>query len=501
MEKALVKKSGIIKLKSKFFLNRALTYFSFLLIPLWLQKAQSMNFLFQGILMLMYVLFMCSQWYLLGKEIDHRLKIYFRANSSIDRILYRLLLGNVIILVYFNLVSLLPDQFYKHFFWGTWILLGLFYSWPTRGKIIEESVTSQLEEFKFLDSFEKTVTVLSVIMFLVTVPEVAQFDNIEALKLYFDPNELFHQQFWNFLRLNYYPFLDYPNLYSLSWSLHFYFVGLGFYLLALYGILRFFVSRRLSILGVFAVLSTWSFAKILEIHYSASISTTFSILWIWALMFSTKSSTYRAGFFIGLINFLGCLINMNFIVLFPVQLVLLTLFLMKERTRWYRRQALKYSILGGGLTLIAFFSHSQEVNMLNGIELSSLKSQFFKYIDQKSFFWLSFLGFAMIGFHNFAKNKQKFLNQVRIDSIKLNELLISLSTILVIAIFIEKDLINSFGLLWVLVFFSVFPLEWIFQSISRLRSKRNIIFVLYILICLLDSHFEGRIKIIAKMFR
>ncbi len=54
--------------------------------------------------------------------------------------------------------------------------------------------------------------------------------------------------------------------------------------------------------------------------------------------------------------------------------------------------------------------------------------------------------------------------------------------------------------MWVLTVFSLIPLEWIFQSISRLRSKRNAIYALYILVCLLDSHFEGRVRIIGKMF-
>jgi hypothetical protein len=121
-----VNKSGIIKLKSKFFINRAVTYFSFLLIPLYISKTVELNQFFQTIIIIFYLLFMAGQWYLLGKEVDHRLKIYFRANSSIDRILYRLILGNVVILLYFNLLALLPDEMLKHFFWGTWVVLGLF---------------------------------------------------------------------------------------------------------------------------------------------------------------------------------------------------------------------------------------------------------------------------------------------------------------------------------------------------------------------------------------
>jgi hypothetical protein len=92
------------------------------------------------------------------------------------------------------------------------------------------------------------------------------------------------------------------------------------------------------------------------------------------------------------------------------------------------------------------------------------------------------------------------ISQVRINGIKLKELIISIFIIFFLALTIERQLVESFGLLWVLVFFSLIPLEWLFQNISRLRSKRNMIYVIYILICLLDSHFEGRIKILSKLF-
>jgi hypothetical protein len=446
---SLANKSGIIKLKSKFFLNRALTYFSFLLIPLFLPQAKGVSTALQTLLMLLYVIFMSAQWYLLGKEIDHRLKIYFRANSSIDRILYRLVLGYIILLIYFNMINLLPEFAHQSFFWGTWIVLGLFYSWPTRGKIIEESVTSQLEEFKFLDSFERTVTGMSLIMFLVSIPEIASFGNIEVIKLYFDPNESFHGQFWNFLNINYLPFRAYPKLFSLSWSLHFYFVGMGFYLLSLYGILRFFVSRRLSILGVFAALSTWSFVKILEFDVNASVTTTFSILWIWSLMFCTKSSTYRAGLFIGLVNYLGCLLNPSYIVLLPIQLILIYLFLIRERTKWYRKQTLKYSIMGSFLSIIAFFSHGEEKKFFNQLKFDELLSMVGTYLEQKAFFWLSAFGLILAIMYSFTKMRIKFFNGLRLDVFKLNELMISISIIVILSLVLEKDLLRFFGLIWI----------------------------------------------------
>lgn len=65
----------------------------------------------------------------------------------------------------------------------------MFHSWPTIGKIIEDSMTNQLGELSFLDSFEKTVFLLTLMTFMISVPELALIENIEALKLYLDPNK------------------------------------------------------------------------------------------------------------------------------------------------------------------------------------------------------------------------------------------------------------------------------------------------------------------------
>ena len=75
MDKTLVKKSDILKVKYKFFINRLVTYFSFLLIPLWIQTTLEMNLALQSVILVLYILFIGGQWYLLGKEIDHRFGI------------------------------------------------------------------------------------------------------------------------------------------------------------------------------------------------------------------------------------------------------------------------------------------------------------------------------------------------------------------------------------------------------------------------------------------
>jgi hypothetical protein len=166
MDNTLENNSGIARLKWKFFTYRAVSYFSFLCIPVFVQKGMHLGMGFQALFMSLYILFIVSQWFLLGKEIDHRFKIYFRVNSSIDRVVYRLFLGMIFFVILFNFISFLESRWIANSFWIIWISLGLFYSWPTRGKIIQESVSSSFGEFKFLDGFEKTLLSLILLMFI-----------------------------------------------------------------------------------------------------------------------------------------------------------------------------------------------------------------------------------------------------------------------------------------------------------------------------------------------
>lgn len=499
MENALVKKSSIVIEKSKFFVNRLLIYFSFLLIPVWIQKSLEINIFAQSLLMLAYIMFMAGQWYLLGKEIDHRLKIYFRANSSIDRVLYRLLIGNATMMIIFNLMTFIPEGIVRHFFWGLFVVLGLFYSWPTRGKIIEESVSTQFTEYKYLDAFEKTVLFLTIAMFLTSMPSFPFLSNLETLKLIVDPEEKMHGQIWNFLYMNFYPFRRFPHLVNLGWSMHLYFVSFSLYLLAFYGIMRFFISRRLSILGLFALISTWSFSLFLKKDPYVAASTCFSILWVWSILWCVKSSTYRSGLMYGLLCYVGVVLNFNYIFLFPLGLSLLYFFFLKENTDWYRSQFVKYSTLGMFLILLTMITHVD----LRFFEDTYTFKQLFTYLaivlKRKAFYGIAIIGFFSILIMVFT-NKRRTLSVLALDVKRLREFCVLIICLLVLSLLVEKDYVQSFGILWFVVFLCILPLEWIFQSISRLRSRRNFIYMIYVLVCLLDSHFEGRIRILYNFY-
>ena len=498
MENTLVNSSNIFKLKWKFFTYRVVSYFSFLLIPVYVQKGMHIHPGAMALMMTLYILFIVSQWFLLGKEIDHRLKIYFRVNSSIDRVVYRLLLGMFFFILLFNLINLLDSKWIYNSYWITWAILGLFYSWPTRGKIIQESVSSNFGEFKFLDNFEKTLVALVLIMFIFTLPDLPPLVNIEMLKLYFDPLEKVGNPLWNFLLINYYPFKTYPELFRLAWSLHFYLVGMGMFLLVFYAFLRFFVSRRLSLLGVFALVSSWSFSKTLTTNIEFSMMTTYSLIWVWTILWVTKSSTYRAGLFMGLVSFWGTLLNPGFAFLVFFQIAFLVLIFLRDRTLWFKRQLLKYALFGVVLTILRLLSHTDLLEPLHSIDFGFFR-QIALELDRKGFFILGLFGLVLVTLKVYWP-KLAFIKEFQIERESVNIFLISFATYVLFSLFWDDSLIIGFGTMWPLAFLSLVPLELLFQSLSRARSSRNMIYLIYILICLLDSHFEGRVKVFLKIF-
>lgn len=497
--KALENRSGIIKEKAKFFLIRAISYFSFLLIPIWAPKSLNLRPYQLCLVMSCYIIFMAAQWFLLGKEIDHRFKIYFRVNSSIDRIIYRIFLGMFFFVILFNFLSFLPNKWIYNIFWSIWIFLGLFYSWPTRGKIIHESVSSNLSEFRFLDSFEKTLFFLIVLTFVVSIPQAPILYNNEALKLFFDPYEKFSGQFWNFLTVNYFPFKRYPLLLKFSWLMHFYIFGVGSFLLIFYAIMRFFVSRRLSMLAVFVIVSSWSFVKINESNLGNVFSASYSIMWVWSLIWVSKSSTYRAGLFLGLFCYWGSLLNYTYSYLGPILIFLIYLFYLEDKTPWFRKQLLKYTSFGLAMSFCTYFF---QVNYFEVHTIDYVKpiNNFFSIINRKSFFSLSYVGFIFY-FLKITNTKISFLKEIGIPLANLRQIGASLLVLVSFGLFIENNLLLGLTNLWVLAIFSVLPIEVLFQSISRLRNRRNFYYLIYIVIALLDSHFEGRVKTFIQLFK
>jgi hypothetical protein len=496
MENILDRDSTVFVLKSKFFLFRVIGYFSFLFIPIYAQKYFNSTPWLKFVMMLFYLLFLISQWFLVGKEIDHRLKIFFKVNSNMDRVLYRTITGLIVFIFYANLISLFPHKWIYNFYWITWTVIGVFFSWPTRGKIIRESVTSNFTEFKFLDSFERTTLVLTMIMVIFSIPKIQNLTSIIKFMHYFDPSSSFSPMLWNFLKVSFYPFTVRPELFLIALNMHFYFVFQVLFLLTFYALLRFFFSRRLSLLGIFALVSSWGYAVILYKEPGSSLSMTFSLIWVWSMLWVARSSTYKTGLFLSLVNCLGVIVNPHFAFLILLQIPLFLWVFFKPETKWFRRQFLKYSMFGYVLSLgILFFHHKYGVPNLGTSVLNEILFHFRK----KAFLILSFLGVLILIIKSF-KSKRGIFHDFYFDQSRLVEMMFFSLIFFLLNFFWIGLGATSFLIVCLLIFLSLIPLELLFQKTSRLRSSRNMIFVIYVLICLLDSHLEERIKIFLKLF-
>ena len=119
-----------------------------------------------------YIFFFIGQCFLIGKEVDHRLKIHFKVNSTIDRLLYRILLGQCLIIFIFGVIGFFSNEIQQFSYWLFWVGFGVFFIWPTRGRIIRETMAGEFKEFKFLDSFEKTLFFMILVMLFVSLPKV-----------------------------------------------------------------------------------------------------------------------------------------------------------------------------------------------------------------------------------------------------------------------------------------------------------------------------------------
>jgi hypothetical protein len=186
------------------------------------------------------------------------------------------------------------------------------------------------------------------------------------------------------------------------------------------------------------------------------------------------------------------------ILFLPVTLLAMYFVFLGDKTRWYRAQWLKYNLLGGVIALFVFTTKLSVISpsWFNFSELYLVVSD---YMYRKAFFVIAPMGLILTIAYYFGK-AQVLLTVVNFDKYKFKEITFGILSILVFGIVSHVNLLDGFSLIWILSFLALIPLEWIFQSISRLRSKRNLIYALYILVCILDSHLENRIRIVAKMF-
>lgn len=497
---SLFDKNSLLLIKSRFFLTRLVTYFSLLLLPVWIPKLVPMHQFFHYLVILLYLMFLFSQWYLLAKEIDYRFKIHVKTNSSMERTLYRILVGQTFMIFYFSMLGFIPSSIINHFYWGTWVVLGLYYSWPTRGKIIQESVSTNFSEYRFLDSFEKTTLFLLVLTVLISIPFIPIFESITVLKLYIDPQSFLHNSYWNYLHLISYPFQKFPQLLNLSFILYIYFVSTIILLLSLYSLMRHFISRRICLLGTYIITSCWAFSKGMQLNFLEILFSSATLSWIWVSFWMLRSGNYRSGLIAGIICAWLSMLHPGLYFFYWLQMLFLFYISKSNITLWYKQQLFRYTTLGGIYAFLIFITHQDHQLFFRNLgQWFSWYQPHLVTIVSKSYFAIIPVGLVLF----FIKRKtitQSMLWQNFIGGHRAYDLVVLILMSFLLGFLVFPPIFGVYMLLAIITFLSLFPLEQILVFVQQAKSQRNMIFLSYLLLCLLDSNMEGRVKILISQF-
>lgn len=445
--------------------------------------------------------------FFLGELIDFQFKIFFQVNSSLDRFIYRLCTGYI---SQSTLVHLLQQilgvngvfaPMYFTIFMAIIGILCIVVSWkknlPFHYKHYHQPNSKNFFELRFLDSFEKTLLFLCIMFFCFSFPEIRYIlPTTEQLWNYLDPYNNLGPIHTISLEIFYHNVLVSPKIFQSVILEHKYIVDYGLFLLINYSFFRYFFSRRCALLGVFALLTTWRLARIMALDFGVFIQSQFPLYWVWALIWSIKGKTYRSGLFVGLVAYWGLTLHFYYLFLIIPSLWYFYHLAQKElldRTVWFNRQHFRYFILSFMCCSTLFLFNNTRpkqliMDLVFGFNYMPLWKTLTHFYLDKAFFIITV--FAIIS----------FLPPLRRPIFYDKSLLILSSIILLIFIILASFTTKHSGLLMdpiiatTLTFLALIPLEWFFLVYSRTRSKRNAIYVIYILICLLDSHFEGRVK-------
>jgi len=438
-----------------------INFLKFFILPLGLIKLHSsinINFSIDYIfafLLTIYFLFICN---VQGFLLDRKFKIYYRLNSSIDRPLYRMIFGLSFFHLLMMLGSLINTEFHKTFILVVWITIGILYCF-VKEKRKSQDLVNLLQEYKNFDYFEKLSLVIFLIIAFISFPGVVELKDTASYFSFYDPENLLTRSIRIFFSDSLLVFMK--EGFNLEFHFYlFYFVFILIIPTCFYSLLRHFYSRRLSLLGILTFISAW------------------------------QSSSYRSGLFYGLLAFLGQSVNPASFFIFSIMMALFYFIFYRESSVWYRIQFIKYNLLGIlGMVALFIFNPIERVN-----ENIYLFENVMKLIQGKDILILFFPGALIILYQLILKQELKsdLYN-------KWAQLLIISSVYTITSSFFATSFIGLSFTLAFLIIVSLFPIEKIFKQLYGFRSKRNLIFATYILICLLDSRLEARVKTLLKM--
>ena len=429
--------------------------------------------------------FIGFNFYLVGLYLDHAFKIYYHLNSSLDRVVYRLLFGGATISLLVLFFKMTGGERYITLASYSVVAFNLLLSvYPTTAKIIYSSTSKNFSELKHLDKLERFILSMFATYFMFSTPNLI-FLSKETISsfLTFD---IFHQNY--IFSTSIFSALDVATN-SLG---YFYFLFGGLYYLIIYSFFRFFFSRRVSLIGILALVTNWNLTKMVYGDFTTYATAMYLLSFLWAHIWVGNSKSYRTNLFFGLILCLGSHHPYQISGALLILGLLSTFVTTGVVTPWARLQSLKYMSLGViialGLITNDFFGGGDFVFQKSAIFNFNL---FFK----KAFNILSLMGviifltFYLAMIREKLKKPLSFLNSA-------NYLFFSLCFIVLVI------LLSGYGqhfslsgfIYFAIILFCLPTLELVLNSFGIFHPRRNLIFFLYILFVILDSHLESRVK-------
>ena len=477
--KALVKKSSNVWRKKLLFSLKRSGILSLFLTLSYYASFSSLsigNLLFSFIL----VIFFIFNFYLFGDLVEYLFKIHYRVNSSINRLISRVLVGYFFVLIF---KEVLPPEFFPHFIYVFISLNFIYFSYPTRSRLHDLTMRSHFSEFKFLDKSERIVLLLIILYFIFSIPFVGpgllSSDNkgVLGILLTIIKNNLN------------------PALVIISYKYLFY----GSLLLAcLYSSSRVFFSRRVCLLGVFLVQANWSFYKLYEGDLNILSYTCLVNILFWLFFFCSKSLNYRSGLLFGIFLPASFSLGHNFFWSYAVVLLLL-LFNLRKKGKWYCLQFLRYCS-GGVVATFLLFSSEIGFKFETYYSLQEIVSSSLRVFFNKAFLinaMNSMLLIFIIDLFKLNSLRSWFLNR-RLDK----HMFLILPVYWIIFSYFKFSELNSLlGVLVIMLSFLSLPIaDFIIWRLNSDRDRRTAVYFLFILFVLLDSHLEGRAKVFFSSF-
>jgi hypothetical protein len=405
--------------------------------------------------------------------------------------IYRLIFGASTVAILFTFVSFFGGSNYVKYISCFIILINFIFSiYPTSAKLIFSSISSNMGEIQHLDKLEKMLLSIFLIYFIASTPNLS-FLNSSGYESFLT-QDLFHQNY-EFVSSIFNGVSDRINILG-----YFYFFFGSVYYLLIYSFFRFFFSRRVSLIGILAIITNWNLMKMIYGDFTTYATSIYLVSFLWSFIWVSASKSYRTNLFFGMILALSThhpfQISLSFLLIGTFSALLAN----GTRTWWSRMQSLKYMSFGLVVTL---FLGCLDLFVGDTFNFQQKWILSFNLFFKKAFNILGFVGiFVFLIFYfsekfNFAKKRHSFLKSP-------NQLMFSLIfgfVILGLSRFGQNFDISAY-LYFVIVLFCLPALELVLNSFGIFHPRRNLIFFLYIMFAILDSHFESRVKTFISLF-